>query len=398
MKSIDEINFSGLNVLIRVDFNVPLSNTKEVTDNSRIVAALPTIKKVVKDGGKAIIASHLGRPKGVRNNEYSLQHIVPEVIKCLGQNVQFVSDCIGNDVENAVNQLNNGEVLLLENVRFYNEETDGDKSFAEKLSQNIDFYINDAFGTAHREHASTAVIARFFKGKAVFGYLMASEIQNVKRVLDSNEKPVTAIVGGAKVSSKIGIIENLLDRVNNILIGGGMAYTFAKAQGGEVGKSLVEDDCLELALSILSKAKDKGVIIYLPTDSVNALSFSNESETEETSIGSIPMEMMGLDIGQNSITEFSAVIENSKVILWNGPMGVFEMSNFSTGTVEVGNAIVKATKRGAFSLVGGGDSVAAAKQFDLAKDLSYISTGGGAMLEFLEGKVLPGIKAIEEAY
>ena len=397
MININNVGFNGKKVLVRVDFNVPLDANFNVKDTTRIEAALPTINKVVKGGGRVILMSHLGRPKGEKNPDLSLEHIVPTVSKILNIPVKFVSDCVGSGAHNAVKQMVNGDVILLENLRFYKEETTGDEDFAKELASLSDFYINDAFGTAHRAHASTAVIAKYFKRNCCFGILMETEIKNVDKILKNAKSPNTAIVGGAKVSSKIEILSNLMERVDNIIIGGGMAYTFILAKGGVIGDSLVEADKVDLAKEILKKANAKGVSIELPIDSVNASAFSNDAEIVVTDIMNIPSGFMGLDIGEQSVARFTKVLRKSKTILWNGPMGVFEMENFSDGTIKVGEAIVEATKNGAFSLVGGGDSVAAAKQFGLSNGLSYVSTGGGAMLEFLEGKTLPGIAAILDA-
>ncbi len=393
MKTIADFNFENKKALIRVDFNVPLNDSFEVTDTTRIEAAKNTIIKVLEDGGSCVLVSHLGRPKGVEE-KFSLQHIVSSVTNVLGVQVKFVNDCIGETAEEAVANLTNGEVLLLENLRFYSEETAGDAAFAEKLSKLGDIYINDAFGTAHRAHASTAVVAQFFADNKCFGSLLSKEIQSIDKVLNNSEKPVTAVLGGAKVSSKITIIENIIDKVDNIIVGGGMTFTFIKAMGGSIGNSLVEDDKLELALHIIQLAKGKGVQIYLPVDAVIADAFSNDATTKVVNTNEIPVGWMGLDVGPKTIELFDGVINNSKTILWNGPLGVFEMENFSKGTIELGNSIAKATENGAFSLVGGGDSVAAVKQFGFANKVSYVSTGGGAMLESLEGKTLPGIEAI----
>ncbi len=392
---IDSYPFQGKRALIRVDFNVPFNEEFQVTDDTRIRAALKTIQKVVHDGGRVILMSHLGRPKGGPEAKYSMRHVLSKLSELLGKPVAFVEDCIGEKVKAAVDAMQNGDVMLLENLRFYKEEEGGDEFFAGQLAENGDVYINDAFGTAHRAHASTAVIARFFPTDKLFGYLMEDEVQSIDRVLNSTAKPVTAIIGGSKVSSKITILENLLNRVDNIIIGGGMAYTFFKALGGTVGNSLVEDDKLELAKELLDKAKQKGVQIFLPEDSVIADAFSNDAQTTTSESRGIPSGWMGLDIGKQSIARFEEVILNSKVILWNGPMGVFEMSNFSHGTIAVANTLASATKSGAFTLVGGGDSVAAINQFGLADQVSYVSTGGGAMLEALEGIDLPGIAAIK---
>jgi phosphoglycerate kinase len=393
MKTIDDYNFNNKRALIRVDFNVPLNEDKEVTDANRIEAAKPTIIKILEDGGSVVLMSHLGRPKG-KESKYSLQHISSKVSEVLGVEVKFVEDCVGEEVEKAASDLQPGEVLLLENLRFYEEETNGDEDFAKKLSKLGDIYVNDAFGTAHRAHASTTVVAKFFEDKC-FGYLLAKEIKSLDKVLNSKEKPVTAVLGGAKVSSKITVIENILDKIDHLIIGGGMTYTFIKAQGGHIGNSLVEDDKQELALEILKKAKEKGVQVHLPVDSVIADSFSEQASTQTESVDNIPDGWMGLDVGPETIRNFSEVIKKSKIILWNGPLGVFEMDAFAKGTIQLGEAIAEATRNGAFSLVGGGDSVAAVKKFGLEDQVSYVSTGGGAMLEMLEGKSLPGIDAIK---
>lgn len=394
MKTIDDFSFAGVRALIRVDFNVPLNDAFQITDDTRIQATIPTIKKILGDGGSVVLMSHLGRPKGQANPDFSLSHIVAHLSDVLGVDVRFAKDCIGDESVAQSAALKAGEVLLLENLRFHAEEEAGDEDFAKALSAHGEFYINDAFGTAHRAHASTAVIARFFADKKAFGYVMGNEIVNVDKVLHSDKKPVAAIVGGAKVSSKIDIITNLMNRVDHLIIGGGMAYTFLKAQGGSVGNSLVEDDKLELAKELLSKADAAGVTFHLPVDSLNADAFSADANTEITEAGSIRDGWMGLDIGPKTIENYSTVIAKSATILWNGPLGVFEFEAFSTGTKALGLAIAEATEKGAFSLVGGGDSVAAVKQFNLAERVSYVSTGGGAMLEYLEGKVLPGIQAI----
>ena len=393
MKTLSTADFTGKKVLIRVDFNVPLNEKFEVTDANRIIAAKPSIDYVLQHGGRVVLMSHLGRPKG-KDPKFSLQHIVSKVQDVLGVPVKFVPDCIGKQVEEAVTDLKAGEVLLLENLRFYPEEKAGDLSFAEKLSKWGDVYINDAFGTAHRAHASTAVIAQFFTEK-YFGFLLEKELVNIGKVLSNGRKPITAILGGAKISSKIGVIENILDKVDHIIIGGGMSFTFVKAQGGTIGNSLCEDDKIALALEILEKAQEKGVKIHLPLDVVIADTFSNDAHTQVVPSGSIPEGWMGLDIGPKTEIAYSFIIMQSKTILWNGPMGVFEMPKFAKGTIELGHAIVDATADGAFSLVGGGDSVAAVKQFGFADRVSYVSTGGGAMLEMLEGKTLPGVAAIE---
>ncbi|MFL0110056.1 phosphoglycerate kinase [Tenacibaculum maritimum] len=393
MKTLNDFNFENKKALIRVDFNVPLNDEFQVTDSTRIQAAKSTIIKVLEDGGGCVLMSHLGRPKGIEE-KYSLKHIVSEVVSVIGCNVKFVEDCIGDKVAAAVDNLKNGEILLLENLRFYAEEKSGDIAFAEQLSKWGDVYINDAFGTAHRAHASTAVIAQFFPEKKCFGNLLAKEIESIDKVLNNSEKPVTAILGGAKVSSKIGVIENILDKVDHIIVGGGMTFTFIKALGGKIGSSLVEDDKLALALEILELAKEKNTQIHLPVDAVIADAFSNEASTKEVDTNTIPDGWMGLDCGAQTSVNFAEIIEQSKTILWNGPLGVFEMENFAKGTISLGDAIAKATEKGAFSLVGGGDSVAAVKQFGFGNKVSYVSTGGGAMLEMLEGKTLPGIEAI----
>ncbi|MBQ21623.1 MAG: phosphoglycerate kinase [Vicingaceae bacterium] len=394
MNTIDNFNFSGKKALIRVDFNVPLNDKFEVTDDTRISASIPSIKKILNDGGAVILMSHLGRPKDGPEDKFSLKHTVATLEKLVGAPVKFANDCIGKEATEKAAQLKSGEVLLLENLRFYTEETKGDVAFAEKLAKLGDIYVNDAFGTAHRAHASTAIIAQFFSHNKYFGYLLAKEIESVSKVLKNNVKPVTAIVGGAKVSSKIIIIENLLDSIDNLIIGGGMVFTFIKALGGNIGNSLVEDDFLATAKEILEKAKAKNVTVFLPEDSVTSTAFNNESEVKIFDTNNIPYGWMGLDIGEKAIAAYSNCIKNSKTILWNGPMGVFEMSNFEKGTKNVAEAIAEATSNGAFSLVGGGDSVAAVNQFNLAEKMSHVSTGGGAMLEYLEGKTLPGIAAI----
>jgi phosphoglycerate kinase len=397
MSQFSDFNFNGHKAVVRVDFNVPLNDKYEITDDNRMTAAVPTIKKILKDGGSVILMSHLGRPKDGPTEKYSLKHLVYHLVKLLdGITVKFAEDCIGPVAESAAANLQAGEVLLLENLRFYKEEEKGDKAFAEKLSKLGDVYVNDAFGTAHRAHASTAVIAQFYAaGNRMFGLLMEAEVGNAEKVLNGSEKPFTAILGGAKVSDKILIIENLMEKANNIIVGGGMAYTFLKAQGKEIGNSLCENDKLELALELLSKAKTKGVQLILPVDSVAADKFAADANTQIVSNDNIPAGWMGLDIGEKSVALFSETIQQSKTILWNGPMGVFEMKAFQNGTKAVADAIVAATAQGAFSLVGGGDSVAAVNQFGLAEKVSYVSTGGGAMLEFFEGKDLPGISAIK---
>jgi len=397
MNAFSEHNFNGRKALVRVDFNVPLNDKYEITDDTRMRAAVPTIKKILNDGGAVILMSHLGRPKDGPTEKYSLKHLVYHLVKLLnGTTVKFAEDCVGPVAEEAASKLQKGEVLLLENLRFHKQEEKGDEAFAQQLAKLGDVYVNDAFGTAHRAHASTAVIAKFFPAEArTFGFLMEAEVSNAEKVLNKAEKPFTAILGGAKVSDKILIIENLMEKANNIIIGGGMAYTFLKAQGKEIGNSLVENDKLDLALELLAKAKAKGVNLVLPVDSVAADKFAADANTQVVSNDNIPAGWMGLDIGEKSVKIFSDVISQSKTILWNGPMGVFEMKAFQGGTKAVADAIVTATEKGAFSLVGGGDSVAAVNQFGLAEKVSYVSTGGGAMLEFFEGKELPGIAAVK---
>ena len=394
MKTVDNFNFKDKKALIRVDFNVPLDGDLNITDASRIEAAKPTIIKILEDGGSAILMSHLGRPNGKVNAEMSLKHICDKVSEIIGVNVKFAEDCIGEIAEKAASNLKSGEVLLLENLRFYAEEEKGDQAFAEKLSKLGDIYVNDAFGTAHRAHASTTIVADFFPENKCFGYLLAKEIEAIDKVMQTGEKPVTAILGGSKVSSKITIIENILDKVEHLIIGGGMTYTFIKAQGGKVGDSICEDDKQELALEILKQAKEKGVQVHIPVDVLAANDFNNDADTKIVSVNEIPDGWQGLDAGPKTLEIFKEVILKSKTILWNGPIGVFEMPSFAKGTIAIGNFIDEATKNGAFSLVGGGDSVAAVKQFGFEDKVSYVSTGGGAMLESLEGKILPGIAAI----
>lgn len=395
MKTIDNFNFKGKKALIRVDFNVPVNENFEVTDVTRIEAAKPTISKILNDGGSAILMTHFGRPKG-KDDKYSLSHIVKKVGEILGVPVHFAADCIGEVAEKAAKELKAGEVLLLENVRFYPEEEKGNEEFAGKLAKLGDIYVNDAFGTAHRAHASTTILAKFFPTAKCFGYLLAKEIESIEKVMKTGEKPVTAILGGSKVSSKITIIENILPKVNNLIIGGGMAYTFIKALGGKIGKSICENDKLDLALEILDKAKKLGVEVYLPIDVVVGKEFDNNTETQIVKANNIPDDWEGLDSGTETLQNNKQVLLNSKTILWNGPVGVFEMPNFAKGTIAIGEYVAEATKNGAFSLVGGGDSVAAVKQFGFEDRVSYVSTGGGAMLESLEGKILPGIQAIYE--
>jgi phosphoglycerate kinase len=395
MKTLNDFNFKNKKALIRVDFNVPLDANFKVTDATRIQAAKPTIIKILEDGGSCVLMSHLGRPKGVQE-EFSLKHIVSKVEDIIGVETQFVNNCVGEEVEQAVANLEPGKILILENLRFHEEETKGDKGFAEQLSKFGDIYVNDAFGTAHRAHASTTVVAQFFKENKCFGYLLEQEIKSIEKVMKTGEKPVLAVLGGAKVSSKITIIENILDKVDHLIIGGGMSFTFAKANGGKVGDSICEDDKIPLALDILKQAKEKNVQIHLPVDVVAADKFDNNASTQICDINNIPDGWQGLDAGPKSLEQFKDVVLESKTILWNGPLGVFEMENFANGTIELGNFIAEATKNGAFSLVGGGDSVAAVKQFGFEDKVSYVSTGGGAMLESLEGKTLPGIAAILE--
>ena len=394
MHTIESYNFEGKRALIRVDFNVPLNNQMEITDDTRIRAAVPTIKSILKKGGSVVLMSHLGRPKNGPEQKFSLTHIVAHTSSLLGVNVKFANDCISDEAFEMSSNLNPGEVLILDNLRFYSEEKNGNEAFAEKLSKHGDVYVNDAFGTAHRAHASTAVIAKFFPEDKMFGKLLAGELDNIDKVLNNPKKPMTAIMGGAKVSSKIDIINQLMEKVDNLIIGGGMSYTFAKAMGGKVGSSLVEDDKLDLALELIEKAKNNGVKLLIPVDSVNGDQFSNDANTNETKVGEIADGWMGLDIGEETIKDYTKVIEESSMILWNGPMGVFEMSKFEKGTKEVALSIANATSKGAYSLIGGGDSVAAINKFNLVDEVSYVSTGGGALLEYLEGKELPGVTAI----
>ncbi|HPD96312.1 MAG TPA: phosphoglycerate kinase [Tenuifilaceae bacterium] len=420
MKTIDNYNFNGKKAIVRVDFNVPLDKaTFQVTDDTRIRGALPTIKKIIGDGGAAILMSHLGRPNGKPQDKFSLKHVVPTIEKDLGLKIKFAPDCVGDEAKKLAAELKPGEVLLLENLRFYEEEEgkpyslgenatdeekkaakakvkESQKEFVNKLASLADCYVNDAFGTAHRAHASTALIAAHFPGNSMFGYLIESELKAMDKVLKAADKPFTAIMGGAKVSDKILIIENLLEKVNNLIIGGGMTYTFIKAQGGSIGKSICEEDKLDLAKEILTKAKTKGVNVYLPVDAINADAFDANANTNISKVNETPDGWMGLDIGPETVKLFSDVIAKSKTILWNGPMGVFEMEKFAHGTSAIAKAIADATAKGAYSLVGGGDSVAAVNKNKLADKISYVSTGGGAMLEYMEGKELPGIKAIRE--
>lgn len=393
MKTLNDFNFRGKKALIRVDFNVPLDENFNVTDANRIEAAQPTIAKILADGGSAILMSHLGRPKG-KEDQYSLRHIVSKTSEVLGVPVQFATDCCGEVAQNAAANLKPGEVLLLENLRFYSEEEAGDIDFSKELAMLGDIYVNDAFGTAHRAHASTTIIAQFFPNNKCFGLLLAKEIDSLNRVLNHSVKPVTAVLGGSKVSSKITVIENILDKVDHMIIGGGMTFTFIKALGGQVGNSICENDKLDLALALLHKAKEKNVQVHLPVDVIAADAFKNDAHTQIVDVREIPDGWQGLDAGPRSLENFKSVIMNSKTILWNGPLGVFEMENFAKGTLTLGEYIAESTANGAFSLVGGGDSVAAVKQFGLEGRMSYVSTGGGAMLEMLEGRTLPGIQAI----
>jgi len=395
VKNVDSLNFASKKALIRVDFNVPLDEQLHVSDDTRIQAAVPTIKKILKDGGSAILMSHLGRPKGGTEDKYSLKHIVSAVEAALGQKISFASDCIGEEAIQKAAQLASGEVLLLENLRFYKEEEKGDEAFAAKLAQLGDVYVNDAFGTAHRAHASTAVIAANFSQK-VAGYLMESELTNADKVLGNPERPYTGIMGGAKIADKILIIERLLEKVDSLIIGGGMSYTFAKAQGGTIGTSLLEADKLDFVLELMEKAKAKGVNLILPIDTVIADDFSNTANQGLVNKGEIPDNWMGLDIGPKTRELFGKVILESKTILWNGPMGVFEMESFDKGTKAIAEYVAKATRNGAFSLIGGGDSAAAVNKFGYTDQVSYVSTGGGALLEHMEGKVLPGVAALAE--
>lgn len=393
MKTIDDINFKGKRALIRVDFNVPLDKSFNVTDDNRIRATIPTIKKILSDGGSCVLMSHLGRPKEGPEDKFSLNHTVKKTEELLGKPVKFAGDCIGDEAYKLSGALKPGEVLLLENLRFYKQEEKGDVGFSEKLSKHGDIYVNDAFGTAHRAHASTTIVAQFFKEKCA-GYVMGAELENADKVIKRAAKPFTAIMGGAKISDKILIIENLLDKVNNLIIGGGMAYTFFKALGGNVGKSLVEEDKLDLAKELIKKAKQKGVEFLLPIDSVVADKFAADANTGVANNANIQDGWMGLDIGPQAIEVFSKAIANSKTILWNGPMGVFEMEKFAGGTKAIAQAVVDATGKGAFSLIGGGDSAAAVAQLGFSEKVSYVSTGGGALLEYFEGKELPGVKAL----
>jgi phosphoglycerate kinase len=394
MQTIDKYDFTDKKAIMRVDFNVPLNDKFEVTDDTRIRAAEPTITKILNEGGSVILMSHLGRPKEGPEEKFSLKHVIPNLSDILGKEIKFATDCIGSETLEMKKALKPGELLLLENLRFYKEETKGDEEFAGKLAEGADVYVNTAFGTAHRAHASTTIVAQFFPGKRMFGYLINNERDSMDKVLHGSEKPFTAVMGGAKVSDKILIIENLMEKADNLIIGGGMTYTFIKAMGGHIGSSLCEEDKLDLARDLMKKAKDKGVQLLLPVDNVAADKFDNEASTRTTPIDEVPDGWMGLDIGPESIQKFNEVIAASKTILWNGPMGVFEMENFQKGTKSIALAIADATAKGAFSLVGGGDSVAAVNKYELKDKVSYVSTGGGAMLEYIEGKELPGIKAI----
>jgi phosphoglycerate kinase len=394
MKTINDINFKGKRALIRVDFNVPLDKSFQVTDDNRIRATIPTIQKILKDGGSCVLMSHLGRPKEGPEEKYSLKHTISTTEKLLGVSVKFAADCIGDEAYALSAALKPGEVLILENLRFYKQEEKGDLAFAEKLSKHGDIYVNDAFGTAHRAHASTTIVAQFFKDKCA-GYVMAAELDNAKKVLENAARPFTAIMGGAKISDKILIIEKLLDKVNHLIIGGGMAYTFFKALGGNIGNSLVEEDKLDLAKDLIQKAKVKGVELHLPINSIVADKFDANANTKVSNNNSIEPGWMGLDIGPQATAVFSKVVEDSKTILWNGPMGVFEMAKFENGTKSIAEAVVRATSKGAFSLIGGGDSAAAVAKFGFEDKVSYVSTGGGALLEYFEGKVLPGVHALE---
>lgn len=395
MKTIDDFNLKGKRALVRVDFNVPLNDANEVTDDNRIKKAIPTIQAILKQGGSAVLMSHLGRPKGAYEEKYSLKHTLKTLSDYLGQDVHFAKDCIGDEAVALSANLKSGEVLLLENLRFHKEETKGDKTFAQELAKHGDVYVNDAFGTAHRAHASTAIVAEFFEEK-MFGYIMKNEVASLEKVLNNPQRPFTAVLGGAKVSGKIEVIDNMLDKADNIIIGGGMMFTFIKALGGKIGSSMVEQDLLETAKKAVDKAKKKGVRLLLPVDTLIADKFANDADIKTSSVDTIPDGWMGLDIGEESIKRFQNILLESKTILWNGPMGVFEMPNFEKGTVKIAEGIVKSTQQGAFSLVGGGDSVAAVNKYNMADKVSYVSTGGGAMLEYVEGKTLPGVAAIEK--
>ena len=394
MKTIDDFNLQGKRALIRVDFKVPLNDSQEITDDSRIKAAVDTIKAVIKQGGSAVLMSHLGRPKGKPEDKFSLKHVVKRLSELLGQEVKFADDCIGDKAFEMSSNLKPGEILLLENLRFYDEETKGDEAFSKKLAKHGDVYINDAFGTAHRAHASTTIVAKFMKEK-MFGYIMRNELASLEKVLNNPKRPFTAVLGGAKVSGKIEVIDNILEKADNIIIGGGMMFTFIKALGGKIGDSMVEDDLMETAKKAIDKAKSKSIRLQLPVDTIIADKFANDANTKSSPVDNIPEGWMGLDIGDESIKKFDNILMESKTILWNGPMGVFEMPNFEKGTVAMAESIAKATRKGAFSLVGGGDSVAAVNKYNFDDQVSRVSTGGGAMLEYVEGKKLPGIEAIE---
>ena len=397
MKTIDNYDFTGKKAIIRVDFNVPINEKLEVADDTRIKAALPTIKKILSSDGSTILMSHLGRPKDEYEKKFSLKNIVPRLSELLETEVKFAQDCVGEKTSKIVNELKPGDVLLLENLRFHKEEKNGEEAFAKKLADLADVYVNDAFGTAHRAHASTTIIAKFFPEEKMFGYLIGNELKSMDKVLLQSEKPFTAIMGGAKVSDKIEVIENLLDKVDNLIIGGGMTYTFIKARGGKIGASLVEENKLDMANDLIKKAEAKNVKLYLPVDNVIADKFDNNAETDKTPVDEVPDGWMGLDIGPETIEVFSEIIRHSKTILWNGPMGVFEMSNFQNGTETIARVIAETTEKGAYSLIGGGDSVAAINKYNLKDKVSYVSTGGGAMLEYIEGKELPGVKAIRNS-
>lgn len=394
MKTVNDYDFKGKKAIVRVDFNVPLDEQFNITDDTRIRAAVPTIQKILAGGGSAILMSHLGRPKAGPQDEFSLKHIVAKVSEKLGVDVKFVDDCVGAKAEAAAADLKVGEVLLLENLRFYKEETKGDEAFSENLSKLADCYVNDAFGTAHRAHASTTIVAKFFPNDKMFGLLLANELESINKAIGEGKKPLTAIMGGSKVSSKIAIITKMLDKVDNLIIGGGMGYTFSKANGGKIGNSICEDDFIQTALDVIAEAKAKGVNLYLPVDSIVADGFSNDANTQVAKAGQIPDGWEGLDAGPESREIFGKVIEASGTVLWNGPVGVFELDTFGGGTKAIAASVVKATQNGAFTLIGGGDSVAAINKYGLADDVSYISTGGGALMELLEGKVLPGVDAI----
>ena len=396
MRTIDNYDFTGKKAIIRVDFNVPINEKLEVADDTRIKAALPTIRKILSSGGSTILMSHLGRPKGEYEEKFSLKNIVSHLSELVETEVKFAQDCVGEKTSKIVNELKPGDVLLLENLRFHKEEKNGEETFAKKLADLADVYVNDAFGTAHRAHASTTIITKFFPEEKMFGYLIDNELKSMDKVLHHSEKPFTAIMGGAKVSDKIEVIENLLDKVDTLIIGGGMTYTFIKARGGKIGASLVEEDKLDLANDLIKKAEAKNVKLYLPVDNVIADKFENDAKTDETPVDEVPDGWMGLDIGQKTIEGFSKIIKHSKTILWNGPMGVFEMSSFQKGTETIARVIAETTEKGAYSLIGGGDSVAAINKYNLKDKVSYVSTGGGAMLEYIEGKELPGVKAIRE--